>query len=216
MALYDQATTLMSQGKHIEARQLLQQPVQGQYADQIKVGLLSLLGDSYYRTQEFQKARQYNQEAVAGYASLTNPLQGEGLQALVATSKERLEWTQRWEKSPLFGMPKEVRFEANVSPQVPQQISIYSFAEMPFTVVSDNPNILVTQTEKGRQEAFAFAKSVTLNFLVKKSAPPLRKSFTSSLTIRSPKFPKFLLRVPVYVTVADANTTPDKLPAPQK
>ena len=90
MALYDEARALMAQGQHEEARQLLKTPVEGKNAEQVKVGLLALLGDSYLRTGDMEEARRYSRSALEQYNGLSKPLQGEGLREVVHAAQERL------------------------------------------------------------------------------------------------------------------------------
>lgn len=104
MALYDQASTLIAQGKHEEARKLLNTPIIGQNADQMKIGMLALLGYSYFQTREFEQARRYSKQAITQYGALINPLQGEGLQEIAEAAENRLQMLDTW-KDKSFEMP---------------------------------------------------------------------------------------------------------------
>lgn len=87
-ALLHQAIQLVKQHRHTEARELLQTPVQGLYADQVQVALLSLLGRSYRATGNLEEARRYSKSALQQYQALKNPLQNDGLEAWVKAAQD--------------------------------------------------------------------------------------------------------------------------------
>lgn len=90
LAIYDQALALIEANKHAEGRALLQQPLSGARADAVKVGLLSLLSDSYLRTGEVEMARLTAQSALDAYGALKNAPQDEGFKYQVQRAKEVL------------------------------------------------------------------------------------------------------------------------------
>ncbi len=90
MSYADRASQLIRQGKHAEARKLLTTPVEGQYADQMKIILFERLGESYYQTKEFEQAARYFQQSVKQYESIPNLLQEHGLESVVDSAKRRL------------------------------------------------------------------------------------------------------------------------------
>lgn len=97
MALYDQGYALIKQGKHTEARALLQQPVSGARADEVKVGMLSLLAASYLRTGEVEMARLTAQNALDSYGALRDAPRDEGFKYQVQRAKEVIAWCRRYE-----------------------------------------------------------------------------------------------------------------------
>ena len=91
LALLDQADHLVRQNKHEEARKLLRQPVKGEGTERAQVLLKSLLGYSFYQTQNFDLAHYFLSEAVACYDALQKRGRGEGLEGRVALSRELLQ-----------------------------------------------------------------------------------------------------------------------------
>lgn len=100
-AVFERAKGLMNQGRHEDARRLLNSPVTGEYADQIQIVLQEGLASSYYRTGEYGKAREHALKALEVYNGLGERLlKGEGLEDMSERCSEYLEWIPRWEASP--------------------------------------------------------------------------------------------------------------------
>lgn len=96
---YDRAFALIKQGKHEEARALLQQSVSGEKADQIQVGLLSLAGASYLKTGQFDLAGQKSQQAIDAYRALKHPLQHAGLEYQVERAEKVVKLSQQYQSN---------------------------------------------------------------------------------------------------------------------
>jgi tetratricopeptide (TPR) repeat protein len=90
LVVYDQADTLINQGKHTQARALLQQPIVGDkgHWQWVKVGLLSLLAESYSRTEEVEAARRTAQSALDLYGALHDAPQDDGFKYQIQRAKE--------------------------------------------------------------------------------------------------------------------------------
>ena len=134
VALYDQASILLAQDKHEEARKLLDTPFAGQYAEQTKVGILALKGYSYFQTEEFDAARRYSEEAITQYEALKNPLQNEGLQEIVGAARSRLQTIEEW-KNKAFELPlKNLAATKDDDNIYHAKIYVHSFRKQPVTV----------------------------------------------------------------------------------
>jgi tetratricopeptide (TPR) repeat protein len=96
MALVDEGNALIAQGKYEEAIKVLSQPAPGQHADQMQVGLLSVLGYAYLQKGDVESARRVSQQAVDAYQQLKNPLQGEGMEDMVQSAQDRLQTIRVW------------------------------------------------------------------------------------------------------------------------
>lgn len=88
LAFWDQARHLMQQGKHVEARKLLEQPVTGENAYRAQVALHSLMGYSFYQTQDFDSAHHFLSDAIARYESLKATSRSQDLQEQIILSQE--------------------------------------------------------------------------------------------------------------------------------
>ncbi len=206
MALYDEALGLTDQGKYEEARRMLQQPVEGLYADQIKVALLTALGASYYRTGDVDTAQKYAQQAVESYAAIQNPLQGEGLQELVENSKQRLQWIERWKKAPVICTSEKLRFVVSppkspteTSPGPLQSLSFLSLKNIPLTITCQDPRIQVGAIKSGVQGEFSLARKVDIG--IRFEAAPHQEIFDTVFSVQSPSLPNTLISVPIQVEI---------------
>ncbi len=96
LAIYDQAYTLIKSNKHDEARALLQKPVVGVRAEEVQIGLFSLLAASYLKTGEVDLAQRTAREALETYKGLQNRKSDKGLEAQVERAKKVLDWCWRY------------------------------------------------------------------------------------------------------------------------
>ena len=93
LALYDQGLRLVERGEHEAARALLLRPVSGPRADEIKIGLLSLLSSSYLATGDNALARQSAQQALDLNGALAHAPQDEGFKYQAQRAREVLAQT---------------------------------------------------------------------------------------------------------------------------
>jgi len=212
VALWDQATALIIQGQHQQARKLLLTPVTGQYADQIKVALLSKLSYSYYRTGEWEQARQYGQAAVEQYQQLKEPLKDEGLEGQVGASKEILRLIKHWTKEPIICAPRELHLVASNDQSKPlvARLSIRSFQLIPLTVTANKPGVKVSvsgkTTEGDEDNCHFFGQEV----LVQIAPEAFKKDLETVLTIQSSKVPNFQAHVSVSVEAVPPKSDDEK------
>lgn len=205
MLHWELAAALMEKGQHDEARRLLQEPLTGLYADQIQVGLLSLLAKSYYRTADFKSARKYAVMAQAQYKSLTSPLQGEGLDRQVETAREIERWSEQWSKAPVVCEPAEVRVPwPTEKPNTPimQHIAIRAFrpVEIDVSIKTALPQAwFKARLEDGwRRAEYFFEKQVTIEVaLPMLTGQVATKEWQGTLVLKSARLPD--LQVPVRI-----------------
>lgn len=103
LTYYDQASELLTQGQHEEARRLLLLPLSGDGAEHAEVLIAGYLAYSYYRTAEWEQARRWSEETLSKYGRLQGQELPEGRNLIGAANDARnvLSWTQRWAKEPL-------------------------------------------------------------------------------------------------------------------
>ena len=88
LARYDEAQNLMNQSQHESARRLLQLPLEGTGAPNARVGLLSLLAESYLQTGEFERAESAAQSALKTYRQLKQAPSGAGFKFQVERARQ--------------------------------------------------------------------------------------------------------------------------------
>ena len=142
MAIYDQGIQLIGQGKYKEAIEVLSKPIKGQYADQVRVGILSTLGYAYLMEGDIESARRVSQEAVDAYKESKDPLQGEGLEDMEESAKEYIRLIDEW-KNKMFVVPlKKPLVTRDENGVYHAKIYVQSFIKaQPVTVRFENPEV---------------------------------------------------------------------------
>ena len=92
---YDSAHAMIKRGEHEAARRLLETPVNGVRAEQVRVGLLSLLSASYLKTGQLDLAQSAATQATQAYAALKTPPRNMGLEYQDERAHKVLEMCQR-------------------------------------------------------------------------------------------------------------------------
>lgn len=169
MALWDEANVLMGQGKYQEARVLLQRPLQGERADQMKVALTASLGLCYYLEGDFTHARSVCKDALAQFHAFKNPptdVEGQANNAFVM-----LMWLDRWKDDPntVYCEPlSPISVDPNAPPDQPisRQLAVRTFRQAEVTVSTDNKNVVVQPTNEGKanRQSFFFQNLFDLRF----------------------------------------------------
>lgn len=199
MALYDRASLKIQQNKHSEARQLLQQPLSGQNAEQVKVGLLALLAYSYYCTEEFESATTVANEAIKQFKALANPFKGENIENQAASAQEILRRIELWKKQPLISEAREWTIyllpAESGSKKVMRRFFVSVKHSTPLVITSDKPALEVRPGSDIKSRAYDVRQDVIIEFVPEKAGPV----FDAFVTISSPQYPKHQLRVPVHV-----------------
>lgn len=208
-ARHDQAQELIAQGRHEEARKLLQEPVSGLYEDQVKVGMLALLGYSHYRTGEFETARQYSQKAIAQYKVLKNPMQGEGLEGQVSMAQAILSWIERWAREPVIVAPQRLRVVVNRDERdkpVTRRLFVRVPYPVPLTATTDSPQVVARLSDDWRMDgvdalAAPPAYYIEKEVMVEIAPQALGKVSAATLLVSSAAHPDFKVRVPMQIEV---------------
>lgn len=174
--------------------------ITGSGAEQITVALLSLLSYSYYLTGEFEFSKQYAEQTIAQYKSLTNPYKNEGLKAQVDRAKIILSWIERWKKEPIVTEQQEIHFvlsEQALNAQ--RQLSIRTLRDVPVEITSSNPKVKVRflSDDAGRKQDY-YTERVAV---VEVTAEAVAIGAEAILEISSPQIAKFKKYVPVSVKV---------------
>jgi hypothetical protein len=189
-------------------------PVTGEGAEAVRVGVSELLGRSRLRTGELDQARQHCQEAIKQYEALPPSHFRASAEPWAREARRTLEQIERWSKEPLVCEPREVRLLSdgprNHGEPLRQQLVVRSLRAVPLTVTAEDARV-TARVEDARitvRVAGAQDTSAQRNVFLEIAPPGLAKSFTTALTIRSPQFAGFVLRVPVQVRLAGQTADP--------
>lgn len=204
MMRWEQAAAFMEKGRHDEARRLLQEPLTGRYADQVRVGLLSLLAKSYYRMAEFDSARKYGTMAQEQYRSIPNPMQGEGLERQLETAREIVLWSEQWSQSPLVCEPAQMRIAwpaAKTEKPIMQRLAIRAFRAIPVELsleVAPLDTRIKARLEDGwRQHEYFVEKRVTIEIAPQAMEGAVAGKWQATLVLKSAAFADRQVRVPI-------------------
>lgn len=181
LMLYDQASALIAEGRHIEARKLLSTPVKGLYADQSVIPLLSLMGRSYFETGDLKLAEQYSRQAVDGFAAVANPLKEEGLEAQVEAAQAILRQIESPPRAEISVDRKEIKLvRGSGLRNVRQWIIVRTRGSVDLQVAASDPRLVVAlDQDKSKQDDYwEYGVSVKLDF--KRGAA---ENFTSHIEI---------------------------------
>jgi len=200
MALWDEAQVLIQQKKYEEARKLLNTPVTGQYSEQIKIALLSLLSQSYYLTSDFEMAHKYAQQTIAqadGVELLKN--EGIGSQINAAETIERM--SKQWEKQPIVCEPNNISFTipAGSNQPISRWLLVQTHLAIPIKVEGSNSNIQVSVNSQGENVGY-FADH---RILVQLNPAAFHQNLDSVLSISSPVISGFQLHVPIQIRLEE-------------
>ncbi len=199
MALCDQARSMMAQGRHHEARELLQRPVTGRYADQIQVAMLSLIGTSFYREGRLSEAERYSRKAIAQYQSLVAPLKGEGLEGVLNETMWRLHWLERWHQQPIYCDPDGICLMVGQDERsAARSVTVMAPNDAPLVVDTSvqGTKASLTSDWMGRTGLYR-ERQLLVEFQTNR---PVADT-DGLITISSPGFPGFRLTVPLHVRV---------------
>ncbi|MDQ3814409.1 MAG: tetratricopeptide repeat protein, partial [Armatimonadota bacterium] len=203
LAIFDQASELLHQGQHAEARKLLLQPVTGAGAEPVQVALLARLGDSFYHTGEFDQARHYYQKAIERFQSLSPAQRGNGLEATLNMVQRTLRRVEQWTKEPIIVEPRELRLQVRPQQKTPTigRLSVHTFQDVPLTVTTANPLIKARVLESsgwGDEAIKSGADGMIKEVIVEIASEALQRSLQVTLNVSSPKFPDFKVQVLVH------------------
>jgi len=197
MAIVDRAGRLMAKGKHEEARQLLQTPVTGLYADQIKSVMRQRLGYSYYLTGEFDLAEKCFREAVQLYESVPNPLQGHGLEWIVREAKVCLDWIPKWKGGPFLTDTKSLKVIAKPpSESAKSSFLLQGYREAPLTLTTEPPGLKAVVAET---KVFGYYTQYRIIVAADAKLAAGKLPLEGKLTVTSPEYPDAKIVVQLHV-----------------
>jgi len=212
VALYDRAKRLVDLGRHDEARRLLQQPVSGQYAEQVQVVLLSTLGLSHYMTGDFASARKYCQEALTQYERLRDRLEGEGVDEKALQARTLLTLMGQWSRQPFVCEPREIRVVAAKTGErataITRRFTISSSRPLRFTASTDAADVQawLEDTGWGRPTSDSERTQSEIAGYIRISLGTRPAARTATLILSSPDIAGVELRVPIRLdTPVDGN-----------
>lgn len=157
LIVYRQANAMMEKGRLQEALLLLQRPIQGDRAEEAKVGIYTLLGECHYRMGNFKAAGQAASQALEIYRSLPQtqmlarakmrknitplPSGGSvGLETMSRFAQKCLQWSQVWEQQTLAVEPKLLqvpRGGRTAGEKATLRFVVRSYRPLNLTVASD-------------------------------------------------------------------------------
>jgi tetratricopeptide (TPR) repeat protein len=204
LALYDQASRLMWKGRHETARNLLLKPTDRKDlgAEVAFMFQLTLLGDSYYKTGQFDLARKYSEEALAQHKKLdkkvTNPAHVGYLAQQVEAAQNTLAAIEKWKKQPFEVDRSVIRIQVRGSEKpVDQWITVKSLKTTALTVRPGNPMIEAQLADDGQGDSVN--GYIFRDIRVKLMPEKVEQLFETDLFISTPDVPGFEMTVHVYV-----------------
>lgn len=217
MALYDEATLLMQTG-HPEQAQLLienalqSKSVRGRYSEQIEPTLLTTLAFSQYRQGNLRAARRSAQAAQRKYRALQFPLLGEGLQEQYQLALALPQWVARWSRNPFYvsASPLKVRAELleNGSAVAYFNLNVESRTPIPLEFAAHDSRIhSSTAASPPITTVFSTVQSHAFQLLLPAQELPLR----TAITVTSPEYPHYRLRVPIQILLEYSNASLEDL-----
>jgi len=204
LAIWDQANWLIGKDRHKEARALLDQPLQGRYADQIKIGLLAMRAYSYYRNAEWEAARRASLETVAYFKTLGETLKGEDIEAQVEAAQGYLALIDQWQKTPLIAEPAgiEETVPAVPNPAAPKtttrRFTVSMHRAVPLTVAVEGKGLKATLVEKPPLDQ---GTSCEQQVIVEWATADATAGIDAAVIVTSSKGKTFRVRVPVKIAV---------------
>lgn len=160
LASWDQARSLIGKGEHEKARAILMQhPLKSGQAQILKY---SLLAYSYYRTGDFDKARQWAAQAINKHLGLKDEERKRDLDDAMYFAYSVFTWTEQWSKKILVCWPPAITVERGAATS--SQINLRTFPQRDLSVKVDRPGVQVRlgdlwqETENG----YCFDKSLSV------------------------------------------------------
>lgn len=196
LAIYDQASALIAENKHEEARKLLSTPITGQNAGHIKAALWSLLARSYFATDEWAEAEHYAKQAIELSESM-ELLKREGLEAQIESAHLVLQRIEERKAQGIVIVPNRVLWMVRSSERPMRQwLKVQSTTDVPLQITTTDERIAIEVMPEVHQRGELFEREVALKL---KDAT---QSFTATLKVHGTQQPDAPLQVSVAVEVA--------------
>lgn len=199
LAIHDQASALVSQGNHQEARQLLSRAIEEVGADQVKIALLSLEALSFYKTGDLNVASRIAQQASA-QAKAVKLASGKGLEGTLNVAEAIQTWSDQWSKAPILMSSENLRLvlapQESDEKMVTRRLFVRTLRDVPLTATVDDERIQVRVTTNKQENDYFVQTELALEV-----PQSLSQSAEATLTVSSPKFPNFQAKIPIDVEV---------------
>jgi tetratricopeptide (TPR) repeat protein len=197
-AYREMATHLTDEGKREEARALLQKPIDGLNADQIRVVLDMDLAHSYFETGEWDEAKKWAQAAVRQYESLANPIKNHNLEIFYEQAKNYARQVEAAQNNPVDVMTRQIRvtMPADATAPVRTFFSVNAQRALTIRVQSNDPalKVWIFRDAQGRVNS----RFQTVGVAV---APEIIHSkLQPEVTVSFDELPDKIFRIPVIVT----------------
>jgi tetratricopeptide (TPR) repeat protein len=204
VALYDQAYQLIENGKHTEARALLLQPVTGERAEAVQVGLWTLAAYSFFSTGDFVSSTQFSKAALNQFKTLKDPSKHMGIDLQVKIAQNTLLWSKRWKEQPFTCEPKEIRAVLQRGENQPSwRITVRSFSAIPLSVQVTDARLKAQVSPSSSPVVLGKRYYFEQEVIVEAVPELIEKALTATMTISSPATPNFQAHVLVSLDVKE-------------
>ena len=161
IAYCQEAEVLIGQGKHDAARAVLAQPLEGRYADQVRIAIYALLARSFYMTGEYATALKWANAATEQDDRYGAALRGEGLEGAASDARQCALWIRRWRSRRIAGSPEVLRIHAfQDEPLIRREIRLSTQHPLPLAVSSSDHRIKVSLASPDPQQSLFYSERV--------------------------------------------------------
>ena len=198
MALYDRARLLIAKRRYAEARALLDAPVAGRYADQIRVPMMVAAATASYREGDMVGTKRYSQAALAQYRALPSPLVGEGIEGVLDEAEDCLRYAEGWLTAPLQVHPSALYVSLGPpTRQQPLTFTVKTFRHVPLVVATEHGRVRVAEGQSWQRRTHAMFCSTTM--AVSLVGASVGGDADDTLVVTSPAHSGFTAILPVHI-----------------
>lgn len=195
VSLFQQASFFIGKGMHDDARRILSTPLEGRNSGQIRLAILSLLGQSYFQTGEYDAAADYCRQAIAR-ADSTTVLANEGLEPQIDIARQILRDISENRGKVLRVEPQTLRWVVRPGQQPTRRwINVQSSFDTDVELEDADGRLMLYVADESRQIGEIFERPVAIKLLDTKSP------FETMLTLRSVQTPAAKTQVRLIVSV---------------
>jgi hypothetical protein len=196
---------LSKEGKLNEARALLQKPVEGANAEEIRLQLDNELMQSYFSQGEWEETQKWAKTVIEDYDALKNPDKTQRWQWVVENAKRMPQQIEMWKKSPvqLYAREISLRIAADETEAVHTSFNVHSYRDITVKAVSDNPAIGVWPLQL--PENYRSNSYQMLDVEITPAAFPkaVGEETKADITVSFEEFPDTVFHVPVVITLEE-------------
>jgi tetratricopeptide (TPR) repeat protein len=201
-AIIGLARELSREGKLQEARALLQKPVEGENADEIRLQLENELVQSYFHSGEWDEAQKWAKTFVEHYDALKSPNKTGRWQWLADNARRVPQQIEQWKKSParLFTPIIAVRVAAAETEPMHISLNVQSYRDITVKAISNHPAIGVFSMQL--PESYVSNTYQMLDVEIAPAAFPQNPGdeTKAEITVSVAEFPDTVFHVPVTIT----------------